>query len=201
MLRIALAAVLFVVACSACGTSSTTRKEEPSDAGGDSAPVGQCNAVTAQQPDEGAAHAEECSTLSFLSNPPSSGTHYGVFPAFGVYATELSRGYWVHALEHGGIVFSYNCGAGCADDIAAAILFIENLDPEPLCVSSGQLGPRIILTPDSELDTRWAASSWGYTLRADCFDPQAFGAFAAEHVGRAPENICGGTPGLETRCR
>ncbi len=203
--------VLLAVVCAHCGDSSSARRDEPVDGGGndagsdsaptsDSAPVGTCNAVTAAQPSEGAAHVGECTAVSYRSNPPSSGSHYGIYPAFGVYETELPRGYWVHALEHGGIVFTYNCEDGCAADVAAAAAFIRNLDPEPLCVGSASARPRIILTPDAELDVPWAASSWGYTLRADCFDADAFGAFANEHLGHAPENICGGTPGLETRC-
>lgn len=201
----ATACVVCALTCSHCGDSSSSRVEAPSDGGGNdagwSAPAGACNAVTAAPPSEGAAHVAECASVSYASNPPSSGNHYGVYPAFGIYESVLPRGYWVHALEHGGIVFTYNCEDGCAGDVAAAEAFIRGLTPEPLCVASSAPAPRIILTPDPELDTRWAASSWGHVLRADCFDEQAFGAFASEHVGRAPENICGGAAGLERRCR
>jgi hypothetical protein len=197
---------LLALACVQCGDSSSSGKQEPRDDCGASEvswsePRGACRAVTAAQPSEGAAHVSACAAVSYCSNPPSSGPHYGVFPAFGVYASALPRGYWVHALEHGGIVFAYNCEDGCAEDVTAAAAFIAGLAPEPLCVATNAPTPRIILTPDPELDSRWAASSWGHVLRADCFDEEAFGSFARDHVGQAPENICGGTAGLEARCR
>jgi hypothetical protein len=191
--------------CVHCGDSSSSGDRAPEDGGANDAgwsePTGACRAVTGAQPSEGAAHVRDCEPVSYLGNPPSSGPHYDTFPAFGVYDSVLPRGFWVHALEHGGVVFAYHCEDGCAEDVAAAEAFIAGLAPEPLCVAASAPTPRIILTPDPALESRWAASSWGYALRADCFDEEAFGAFAREHVGHAPENICRGTARLETRCR
>jgi hypothetical protein len=47
----------------------------------------------------------------------------------------------------------------------------------------------VLLVPDPKLDVRWAASSWGFTLRADCFDAAAFSDFYVKHAGQplAPE--------------
>jgi hypothetical protein len=52
-------------------------------------------------------------------------------------------------------------------------------------------GRRRIL-PDPGLSTPWAASSWGFTLTADCFEPSVFRSFVAAHrdTGVTPELIC-----------
>jgi hypothetical protein len=58
-----------------------------------------------------------------------------------------------------------------------------------------------VLVPYPELASRWAASAWGFALTADCFDAEAFGAFYADHVGNAPEQLCGnGQTTVATRC-
>ncbi len=149
-----------------------------------------CNVVVQQQPDEGKAHAPECDPVSHRSNPPSSGIHYGQVPAFGIYTQPLPRGYWVHSLEHGTVVISYNCPEGCPEEAAQAEAAIRSLPLDPLCVRAGIASRRIILTPDPRLDTRWAASAWGYTLRASCFDEAAFLAFYRERVNQGLENTC-----------
>lgn len=52
---------------------------------------------------------------------------------------------------------------------------------------------RVILVPDPALaGVRFAASSWTWTLRADCFDETAFGQFVTDHLGRGLETVCGG---------
>jgi hypothetical protein len=43
------------------------------------------------------------------------------------------------------------------------------------------------MTPDPTLDVKFAAAAWGHTLRAPCFDAQAFAAFIAERKDKGPE--------------
>jgi hypothetical protein len=163
------------------------------DASFDAEPIeaSTCGAVTQRQPDEGRVHFVPCTRITYLSNPPSSGTHYADIPAFGVYSEPLPRGYWVHTLEHGAIVLTYNCPEGCADEIAAASEFIQNLPIDPLCAASGELTRRVVLTPDPKLDTRWAASAWNFTLRSSCFEPGVFRDFYFAHYNHGLENSCG----------
>jgi len=140
---------------------------------------------------EGGAHVAVCSVLSPGSNPPSSGPHYGTWAAFRTYATAIPRGFWIHSLEHGAVVITYNCPEGCAADVQAIEAMIAALPAEPLCQQTSQtVRTRVILTPDPKLDVRFAASSWGFTLRSDCFDSAAFRAFVLAHLGNAPENFC-----------
>jgi hypothetical protein len=46
------------------------------------------------------------------------------------------------------------------------------------------------LTPSTTLGSRWAASSWGYALTADCFDDAGFRDFYIEHYGEGREPLC-----------
>ena len=49
---------------------------------------------------------------------------------------------------------------------------------------------RIVMLPNPDLDVRFAASAWGFTLKADCFDSTAFASFVADHYGHGPEAVC-----------
>ena len=128
-----------------------------------------------------------CSPISYGTNPPSSGNHYPIWAAYQTYERAIPRGFWVHSLEHGAVVFTYNCPGGCADEVAVLQSFIDGLPAD-----CGDTKRRVILTPDPELDVRFAASAWGNTLRASCFDRDAFSSFYTAHYDHAPESICGG---------
>jgi hypothetical protein len=149
---------------------------------------GRCNSVVDQRAPEGALHVAECSVVEYQSNPPASGSHYGIWAAYVSYPFAVPRGYWVHSLEHGAVVITYDCPEGCADEVAMAQAFIDALPADPICSASAER--RVILTPDPLLDVRWAASAWEWTLQAECFDAEAFALFYSEHVGRAPEETC-----------
>ena len=181
------------------GCSNTAH--EPAPSGETHAPIpvpgSRCNAVTQQHAFEPADHVAECSPIAFGTNPPCSGPHYGTWAAFGEYAVALPRGYWVHNLEHGTVVLASNCDAGCDAERASAANLILGLVPDEFCLRQGLSRPRVILTLDPLLDVAWAASAWGFTLRADCFEPDVFREFYIAHVGRGPENIC--APGTDFR--
>lgn len=142
-----------------------------------------CQVVVAEQALAAGNHVTLCSDVTYATNPPSSGEHYPVWADFGAYDFALPRGFWVHNLEHGAVVVTYNCPGGCADEVAAATAWLGTLTVDASCPGGT---PRALLVPDPKLDVRWAASSWGYTLRADCFDAEAFGAFYKAHAGMPP---------------
>jgi len=151
-----------------------------------------CNAVVRTYPLESASHVTPCTPVTYGTNPPSSGQHYGVFPKFGVYEYAIPRGFWVHALEHGGAVVTYSC-TDCESEVAQAIELVKTQDVEALCCSGGSCDSatnRMLLTPDPGSPTRWAASAWGFTLTADCFEPEVFKNFADSYRGQGPEQIC-----------
>jgi hypothetical protein len=172
-------------------TASDAGANVDSGDGPPSAPTGPCNAVVQQRAIEGFTHVPVCSEVTYLSNPPSSGNHYPIWAAFQSYDFAVPEGYWVHDLEHGAVVFSYNCPTGCAADVASAQAFIDALPDDPLCMpANGDPRVRMTMTPDPKLEVKFAASSWGWTLRADCFDPVAFGAFVQDHYGQGREILC-----------
>jgi hypothetical protein len=129
--------------------------------------------------------------IEYSTNPPCTGEHYPAWAAYQTYAFPVPRGYWVHSLEHGAVVITYNCDDGCADEVAQVEAMIDGLTADLRCSSAG-IDVQVILTPDPLLDLRWGLSSWGNTLRADCLDLDAFEDFYYDHVGQAPEDICGG---------
>ncbi len=181
-----------IVACG--GSANNAGKDGPP-----SAPSGSCSAVTQQHAIEGYAHVPVCSPVSYGTRPPSSGDHYPIWAAYESYANAIPEGFWVHNLEHGAIVFSYNCPQGCDSDITAAQALIDGLPDDPACDPSvGNPRVRMVMTPDPGLDVKFAASAWGWTLRANCFDAQAFGAFVTAHYAHGREAVCGQGDDLST---
>lgn len=157
-----------------------------------SAPMGPCDAVEQRHAIEGQTHVPECSTIAYGTKPPSSGNHYDSWAAFKIYTNAIPEGYWVHDLEHGAVVISYNCAdGGCGADVSAAAEMLNSLPPDPVCLATSTVPRRTIMTPDPNLDVSFAASAWGYTLRAKCFDADVFRSFVMRHSGAGPENLCG----------
>ena len=151
--------------------------------------AGECNASLVESPPTSALHATQCSVIDYSTNPPSGGNHYGIWAAYQSYDFPLPAGYLVHSLEHGAVVFWYNCPEGCADEVAEVEAFIDGLPDDPRCAGSG-VPRRTVVVPSPTLASRWAASAWGFALTADCFDSEAFRAFYDEHYGRGPEDLC-----------
>jgi hypothetical protein len=194
---------ILAIATSACASSPVDRGASDdvlaSDAGAassdgpPSAPAGRCNAITQMRAIEGFQHIPVCLPFPYGTKPPSSGNHYPIWSAYETYSSPVPEGFWVHNLEHGAIVLSYDCPGGCDADVAAAKQWIDALPPDPACGAN-----RVLMTPDPNLDVPFAASAWGWTLRADCFDAAAFQAFFDAHYGRGREGICGGGDDLSS---
>ncbi|HET9934032.1 MAG TPA: DUF3105 domain-containing protein [Polyangiaceae bacterium] len=176
---------LFVAASVTVGCGSEDPKKAPTEVGG---PFGKCNAMIAKYQVTSADHVAECSELPD-ADPPYGGPHYPVWAAFQAYDFPIAHGYLIHSMEHGAVVFYYNCPEGCSDEVAQAKALIEQEPKDRLCEGTG-VERRAVLVPDPTLDVRWAASAWGYTLRAECFDADVFGQFYTDHYAMAPENIC-----------
>jgi hypothetical protein len=152
-------------------------------------PGSQCNAVRQQHPTEASPHVDECSVLSFTTNPPSSGPHYGVWAAYEIYSVPVPMGYLVHAMEHGAVVVLYNCSDDCSAEVAQAETWANTLPPDPLCATNSAKR-RVIVSPDPKLLTKWAAAAWGATLRTSCFEADVFTEFYDLFYAKAPENFC-----------
>lgn len=184
-----------VVALTLCACSSSDPSPAPAPGPGTrpgfpQRPAASCPVVIDAPPIVTGQHVPETETLTYNSNPPSSGPHFPVWPAFREYATPVPRGYTIHSLEHGGVVLSYKCDPGPActkivEGLRAAALAIPD---DPKCTAP--VRARVVITPDPLLDVPVAAAAWGYTYKADCVDQPTLTAFLKEYYGKGPEDTC-----------
>lgn len=155
--------------------------------------TGSCNSRERQVPTIASPHVEpDAGTLTWLTNPPSSGPHYGTWARWGAHP-ELPRGYWVHNLEHGGVVYLYQCPSGTCAPVRDALVAASAMIPmDPACMPTDAEPARVrtIITRDNEIETPVAAAAWGWVFAADCVDPVAVREFYTRHAGMAPENFC-----------
>ena len=78
-------------------------------------------------------HIDTCSAITYPDNPPAGGNHYQVWAAYQSFSFAVPRGFWVHNLEHGAVVYSYNCPDGCPDEVADVEALINALPVDEAC--------------------------------------------------------------------
>jgi hypothetical protein len=133
-------------------------------------------------------HVPICSYISWPDNPPTSGEHYPIWAAYRAFDKPVPRGFYVHDMEHGGIVIAYNCPLGCDDEVARLETWLAARPADPTCTAP--VHARVVVTPDPLLDVRFAAVAWGFSLKGDCFDLDALGPFIDAHYRQGPEDFC-----------
>jgi len=157
------------------------------------APYAECTVTITDEPATSAAHVPACSELAFGAYPPSSGTHFSSWAAFGEYDAPVPWGFLVHSLEHGAVVLAYRCETECPELVAGLRAVIDAHGDDPVCRLED--GPRFVLVPDPDLEWPIAAVAWEHRYVATCLDPESLGAFVDEHYGQAPEDLC--VPGVD----
>jgi hypothetical protein len=157
------------------------------DAGDASTPV-VCNTTVTKYAVDPSPHIPVCFPVQYSTNPPTSGPHYPIWAAFKTYTTPVPRGFYVHDLEHGAVVITYNCPEGCDAELSQLQAWLDARPADPICVAP--VKSRVVVTPDPKLDVRFAASAWGWSLRSQCFDLQWLGLFMDAHYGQGPEVLC-----------
>ena len=180
---LALAALpaLLLSACLASGKGAPARAPESYVDAGLVEPCATCGA------EQNCTDVIEISSASHVSvdivadPPPAGGDHNPCWANYGVYDEPLAGQYWLHNLEHGAVVYLYNCPDGCADDVSALATLVD-------------AKARALLTSYPYMTNRFAALSWGRRLLSDCLDLQAMKQFYNQHVDRAPESIADGAP-------
>jgi hypothetical protein len=174
---------------STCPTSGQS-PYSPSPPNTDSAPVGQ---AIDEMPH---VHVVEGTKITYNHNPPTSGCHYslgaGTAPLYpGVYppsvASRVAAEYWVHNLEHGYIVVSYNCPTACTADLQTLSTWYHSL---PADAGGGVPYAKFIAVPYPAQKERWDVESW------DWFDPigstfnlNEIKKFYANHTNQAAEGV------------
>lgn len=120
----------------------------------------------------------------FNSDPPTSGPHYAGTAEAGFYDSDPfpshPEGYLVHSLEHGYVIFWYNCdlltGPEC-DDLKAQI---ED-------VMQGEANFKVIAFPWASIDVPVVITSWGKLFEMETFDPEQATAFVQANRNHSPE--------------
>ena len=172
---------------STCSTSGTS-PYSPSPPNTNSKPVGQ---PIDEMPHT---HVPQGTVVQYMHNPPTSGCHYslgaGIAPISpGIYpwsnATKLTPEYWVHNLEHGYVVVSYNCPSGCDADLQTLASWYRSLPPD-----GGGAVPyaKFIAVPDPQQKEAWDIESWDWFDRiGSTFNLAEIKRFYANHTNQAPE--------------
>lgn len=133
---------------------------------------------------EGATHVADGTSVTYVANPPASGTHSAVWQTpWGVYDTPVPRERWVHNLEHGAIVLSYNCPTGCADIVAQLVAIRDSRKPDQYNEV------RILVTPDPLLPVKVAALAWRYRWLGNTVDATTISCFIDARYDRGPESV------------
>ncbi len=119
----------------------------------------------------------------YNSDPPTSGPHYPDEAQAGFYDTnsyQYPAGYLVHNLEHGYIIFWYNCSllneTACTDlksQIKSVLDEFNNV--------------KVIAYPWDSLDVPVAMTSWGRLQKMETFDAVQARTFYTTNLNKSPE--------------
>lgn len=159
-----------------------------------------CGGTITTVPTVDSFHVDQGTAITWTSNPPTSGDHFQLWAAWDRAYDDLPRGHWVHNLEHGAVVFGYRCDAGCPDVATQLGDVVRSLPDDPMCVAPVHQRALVVADPLLPTDLTVTAVAWGVFYEGTCVDEGSLQAFFADHVARAPENICangatlGGTP-------
>jgi hypothetical protein len=128
---------------------------------------------------EGGGHVDIGTEIEWMHEPPHSGKHFPVWSSWGEKLMPVQRGFWVHNLEHGGIVLLYNCPNGCDAELD---VLREVFDARP--------DHSMLLTPDPLLGgSRFAAVAWTWVYAFDEPMLEQLLCFVDQHYDHAPESV------------
>ncbi len=114
--------------------------------------------------------------LVYTDLPPVGGDHDPCWAPWGVYEAEIGDEHWVHNMEHGGVVFLYNCPEDCEAEVEEMTAFVDD-----------HWGTSL-LAPYALMDSTFAVAAWGVRYVSDCFELEAAATFYEAHVDQGPES-------------
>ena len=119
----------------------------------------------------------------YNSDPPTSGPHYAEEANEQFYDSnnyKFPAGYLVHNLEHGYVIFWYNCGL--LDEAGCTSL------KEQIKTSMNELGgAKLIAYPWPSLDVPLVMTSWGRMEKFESFEVDKAKSFYRANLNRSPE--------------
>jgi hypothetical protein len=162
------------------------------DSGQPKPPPDPCNGTITDVPTVASPHVDIGSPVTWTSNPPTSGPHYPVWAEYDQHYDPIERGYWVHDLEHGAVVYAYRCDAGCPDVAAQLDAVVRALPKDGTCNSPVRQRSLVVADPLLPADRTVAAVAWGsyYTAANACADAPTLTVFYYDHAARGPEDTC-----------
>jgi len=119
----------------------------------------------------------------YNSDPPTSGRHYEEHFTSRFFETNsyaYPEGFLVHNLEHGYIIFWYNCDILTTQECAALKSDIKS-------VMEGVDMYKVIAFPWTSIRQPVVMTSWGRILRFEQFDPKVAATFIEKYQNHAPE--------------
>lgn len=137
---------------------------------------GACFATYEADPASG--HVE--GDVLYLDEPPYGGDHNPCWATWGAHDESVAAEFWVHNLEHGGVVFLYDCASAC--DVEES-----QLEAYTATLPAG----RWLLTPYADSEYPFTVLSWGHRLELGCFDLPAMQLFFDQNVANGREDVTG----------
>jgi hypothetical protein len=139
-------------------------------------------------PIQSAAHVPEGTDPGkYSTDPPTSGPHYAEHFEAGFFEEadlaslpDYPVGYLVHNLEHGYVIFWYNCKALREGSC-------EGLKTEIRSVMDRHGGTKLIAFPWESIEVPVVMTSWGRIQRFEAFNLSAASRFVRRNRYRAPE--------------
>lgn len=119
----------------------------------------------------------------YNSAPPTSGPHYADELEAGFYVADnyqYPAGYLIHNLEHGYIIFWYNCA-----DLSESAC--SELKSQIRDVMDEVNDAKVIAYPWDSIDVPVVMTSWGRLLKMETFEPAVARAFYKANLNRSPE--------------
>lgn len=124
---------------------------------------------------EGRSHVSAGTNISYKTNPPTSGDHFGQAKGWGVYNREVDDKMALHGLEHGGIWISYKE----IDDETKEIL-------KEIGKSNSQ---SVIVAPRPNNDDKIVIASWGKYMRLESVDKVLIQKYIDTYKNQSPEKL------------
>lgn len=124
----------------------------------------------------------------YATNPPAGGNHYAESLQAGFYdeaaaanVSNFQEGYLVHSLEHGYVIYWYNCEADPS-------LNCEDIKQSIRDVMAANQNYKVIGFPWPSMDAPLVMTSWGRIMTLDEPDKSKMRAFYQANLNKAPES-------------
>jgi len=119
----------------------------------------------------------------YNSDPPTSGPHYPEEAQVGFYDTNIYQypaGHLVHNLEHGYVIFWYNC-ANLSESVCS------ELKSQIKAIMDEVNNVKVIAYPWASIEVPVVMTSWGRLQKMETFDAAQARAFYKNNLNHSPE--------------